>query len=153
MPEILLEVGEPKIRHFERQGQIAAIAELVWNALDANAANVHVELLRNELEAVHAIRVSDNGEGITPIQASTSFKEYGDTWKAKRTHSAGNKRILHGKKGEGRLFVLALGESFVWDAVAVADGSNVRTRIHGSRARPTVWRIDDPEDTDSQPGC
>lgn len=153
MPEIHLEVGEPKIRQFERQGQIAAVAELIWNALDANATEVRVELKRTVLNAVDAIAVIDNGEGITPEQAAESFREYGDTWKAKRTHTSGNKRILHGKKGEGRLYALALGETFVWDTVAMVGDRNLRTRIHGSRAKPTLWRIDEPVETEDPPCC
>ena len=152
MTEVLLEVGEPKIRQFENKKPIAAVAELVWNALDANASRVTVELRRNYLGAVESIAIADNGDGITPEQARESFREYGDSWKARRTHTAGHQRILHGKNGEGRLYALALGETLEWDSVAVLDGRRVRTRIATTRARPTLWRITEPEETASEPG-
>ncbi|WP_433315999.1 ATP-binding protein [Micromonospora chersina] len=131
---------------------MSAIAELVWNALDANATYVKVELDRTLAGAVDRIIVTDNGEGITPSQARESFREYGDTWKARRTHTAGHHRILHGQNGEGRLYALALGDHLTWSSVSRVDGRNVRTRITGSRKRPTVWNIDDPAETSDSTG-
>ncbi|GAA4240287.1 ATP-binding protein [Actinomadura meridiana] len=142
--EILLEVGEAKILQFTRRPPITAIAELVWNALDANATHAVVELRRTSLGAISQIVVSDNGEGITPQQAQRSFREYGDTWKARKTHTTGNQRILHGRMGEGRLYAFALGESFTWDSVSVVDGAPVATRISADVRRPTKWHIDEP---------
>ncbi|WP_327033715.1 ATP-binding protein [Micromonospora ureilytica] len=152
MTEVLLSVGAPKIRQFQNKKPIAAIAELVWNALDANATYVEVKLERSLTGAVDQIIVIDNGEGITPHQAQESFREYGDTWKSSRTHTAGRKRILHGKNGEGRLFALALGDHLTWNSVAVNDGRKLRTKISVSRSRPTVWNIDDAVETAESPG-
>ncbi|MFF8919092.1 hypothetical protein ACF08M_38810 [Streptomyces sp. NPDC015032] len=50
--EFELSVGERKILHFKKKPQITAIAELVWNALDANATEVHVELRRSSMKAI-----------------------------------------------------------------------------------------------------
>ncbi|GAA2715159.1 ATP-binding protein [Micromonospora olivasterospora] len=152
MAEILLSVGEPKIRQFQNKKQIAAIAELVWNALDANATYVEVELERTLTGAVDRILVSDNGEGITPEQAQESFREYGDTWKSSRTHTSGHQRILHGQNGEGRLYAFSLGEHLTWTSIAKVDGRNVQTRITVSRNRPTVWNIGDPVETTESTG-
>ncbi|MFF0253314.1 ATP-binding protein [Micromonospora zamorensis] len=152
MTEILLSVGEPKIRQFQNKKPISAIAELVWNALDANATYVEVKLERTVTGAIDQIIVSDNGEGITPTQAQESFREYGDTWKSSRTHTNGHQRILHGQNGEGRLFALALGDHLTWNSVSKVDGRSVRTRVTVSRNRPTVWNIDDPTETTDTPG-
>lgn len=43
---------------------LAAIEELVWNALDADASEVKIDVIQNPLGAVDAIRISDNGTGI-----------------------------------------------------------------------------------------
>ncbi|QGN49000.1 DNA mismatch repair protein [Micromonospora sp. WMMC415] len=152
MTEVVLAVGEPKIRQFQHKKPIAAIAELVWNGLDANATYVKVELERTLTGAVDRIIVSDNGEGISPSQAEESFREYGDTWKSRQTHTSGHQRILHGQNGEGRLYTLALGEQFAWNSVATVDGRNVRTRITGTRNRPTIWNIEDPTETGDSAG-
>jgi hypothetical protein len=150
--EILLEVGGPKILQFARKPQITAIAELVWNALDANATTVKVDLQRTSLGAVSQIVVSDDGNGITPDLARQSFREYGDTWKSRKTHTAGNLRILHGRLGEGRLYVFALGDDFTWDSIAMVDEAPVATRISANVRRPTKWHIDEPAASASRPG-
>ncbi|MDX6433262.1 MAG: hypothetical protein QOE54_5628 [Streptosporangiaceae bacterium] len=150
--EILLEVGGPKILQFARKPQITAIAELVWNALDANATTVKVDLQRTSLGAVSQIVVSDDGNGITPDLARQSFREYGDTWKSRKTHTARNLRILHGRLGEGRLYVFALGDDFTWDSIAMVDEAPVATRISANVRRPTKWHIDEPAASASRPG-
>jgi hypothetical protein len=151
-PRFLLEVGEPKILQFARRPQISAVAELVWNSLDANATTVVVELHRNSLGAISQVVVSDDGDGITPDQARQSFREYGDTWKSRKTHTAGNLRIMHGRMGEGRLYVFALGDDFTWDSVAIIRGVHVATRISANFRRPTKWHIDEPAATNSPTG-
>jgi hypothetical protein len=99
--EVHLEVGESKIRKFATKRPLNAIAELIWNGLDANAHNVVVKLQRTATDAIEEILVSDDGDGFSLTQAQTSFREYGETWKANRTHTEGNRRILHGRNGEG----------------------------------------------------
>ncbi|MFC7718804.1 ATP-binding protein [Nonomuraea recticatena] len=150
--ELLLEVGERKILQFEQKKKITAIAELVWNSLDANATSVVVELRRNETGAITEIVVTDNGHGITPKRARESFREYGASWKATKTHTAGNKRILHGRLGEGRLYVFALGNEFVWDSVALVDGKPVATHITADVHRATKWHVGEPTATTAGPG-
>jgi hypothetical protein len=152
MTEILLEVGEPKVRQFETKRPLAAVAELVWNALDANAIHVRLELNRTTMGAVEAITIADDGNGITPDQARESFREFGDTWKSGRTHTIGDLRILHGENGEGRLYALALGEHLTWDSVALVNGVATRTVIECDRATPTRWEISDPEVAERDPG-
>lgn len=43
---------------------IRAIAEFVWNALDADSTNIQVTLERNDLGGLEAIRVIDNGSEV-----------------------------------------------------------------------------------------
>jgi len=45
---------------------ILALAELVWNSLDADATEVSVSFDENLLGGLNAIRVTDNGTGMTP---------------------------------------------------------------------------------------
>ncbi|UXY33165.1 ATP-binding protein [Streptomyces sp. HUAS TT20] len=138
--EFQLSVGEGKILQFKKKAQIAAIAELVWNALDANATVVDVEL-RREWDAITQIVVTDNGHGMTLQRARAAFEGYGETWKTGKTHTEGNTRILHGRNGEGRLYAFALGDRFTWESVAEVDGELAGVRINGDADHATIWQV------------
>lgn len=91
---------------------IAAVSELIWNGFDAGAQHVKVILEPNELNGLHAIRVSDDGDGIDRSNVGKLFGGLGDSWKAKSHRYKG--RTLHGKNGKGRFRAFALGESVEW---------------------------------------
>lgn len=93
---------------------IRAVAELVWNAVDADATKVEVMLERNDLGGLTAIRVLDNGSGITAESATHDFGNLGDSWKrsAHRTSKLG--RAIHGKEGRGRLRFFSLAQRARW---------------------------------------
>ncbi|WP_229713878.1 ATP-binding protein [Streptomyces fuscichromogenes] len=138
--EFQLSVGEAKILQFTKKPQIAAVAELVWNALDANATEVEVEL-RRDWDAITQIVVTDNGDGMTLKRARAAFEGYGETWKTGKTHTEGNTRILHGRNGEGRLYAFALGNRFTWESVAEVDEELVGVRADGDADHATIWRV------------
>lgn len=150
--DITLQVGESKLRQFSSKSPLSAIAELIWNALDANATHVDVVLERTLSDAIERVVVKDDGDGITPNQAKESFSEFGESWKLKRTHTMGDSRILHGKHGEGRLYALALGDELEWESVANVDGQRYQTRIRNDPARLAVWHLSDPSATSDETG-
>lgn len=43
---------------------VLAITELIWNALDADATLVDIDVQRNHVGGIDVIRVRDNGHGI-----------------------------------------------------------------------------------------
>jgi hypothetical protein len=72
--------GRDHLQQYGRQPAVDAVAELVWNALDAEADEVTVEIETasvgegdRALAHVTRIVVSDNGHGITPDLAETAF--------------------------------------------------------------------------------
>ena len=66
MKRFNLGVGNDHVATFTKfRKPIVAIEELVWNALDADATSVDVELKRNTLGALQSIVVADNGLGVT----------------------------------------------------------------------------------------
>src|ERR1700756_1754257 len=81
---------------------VRAIAEFVWNALDADATHVLVELNRNALGGLDAITIRDDGNGINSERALADFENLGASWKRSRQRTKLN-RVLHGKEGQGRL--------------------------------------------------
>ncbi|RPF71668.1 ATP-binding protein [Aurantiacibacter spongiae] len=92
---------------------VRAIAELVWNALDADATSIQVTLERNDLGGLGAIRVVDNGSGISAKSAEHDFGNLGDSWK-RDTHRTGLGRAIHGKEGRGRLRFYSLAQRARW---------------------------------------
>ena len=76
---------------------LSAVEELVWNALDADANEVKVDILTNPLGGVEAVRVSDDGTGIDVLKADTTFGNLGGSWKREggNTPAAGPHPGLH----------------------------------------------------------
>ncbi len=113
--------------HLERISQVRkplyAVAELVWNAVDADADRVDVTLIDDQLGGIKAIEVADNGHGIPYTEAEPLFSRLGGSWKQGGRHSQEQRRILHGKEGRGRFRAFALGRVVDWDVrYAAADG-------------------------------
>lgn len=55
MIDITLSVGTSKLKQFETKSPLAALAELVWNSLDADAHLVNAEIERTQSEAISRI--------------------------------------------------------------------------------------------------
>jgi hypothetical protein len=108
--------------HLERIAQtrkpVLALAELVWNAVDADAKRIDVTLDDNGLGGLKTIRINDDGHGIPYAKAEELFSRLGGSWKQGRTHSYEENRILHGKEGRGRFRAFALGRVVDWDVCA-----------------------------------
>ena len=69
MKRIYVQAQADHIESLFRSSPAAAVEELVWNALDADAKEVKVDLVTNPLGAVEAVRVSDDGTGIDVLNA------------------------------------------------------------------------------------
>jgi DNA topoisomerase VI subunit B len=106
---------------------LRALAELVWNALDADAKKIEVVLDRNDLGGLVGIRVVDDGNGISADSAAHDFGNLGDSWKrsAKRTSHLG--RAIHGKEGRGRLRFFSLAQRARWITTSFA-GTDLSSR-------------------------
>ena len=101
----------------ERQAKaqpIAAVAELIWNGLDADATAITVDLEDDNLGGLSRIIVTDNGHGIPYAEAPTLFGNLGGSWKKHGAHTKIHKRQLHGQEGRGRFKAFALGSVVDW---------------------------------------
>lgn len=127
-------MSEVKIYAIEVQGDFIfkqtharpthALAELIWNSLDADATLVEVkEDLYNGLE--QRIVISDNGSGFPHSEAPGLFSHLGGSWKHLAGVSKGKRRFLHGSEGKGRLKAFALGRVVDWE-VRYKDGSEFK---------------------------
>lgn len=134
--------------HLERmvgaKKPLLAIAELAWNAVDADANRVDIILDCNPLGGLEAIRVSDDGHGFSHAEALDVFKKLGGSWKRGTIRSRGANRVLHGRAGEGRFRALALGNRVAW-TTSYKDEETVRTfNVSTSRDDLGFFSVSEP---------
>lgn len=122
-----------------------AMAELIWNALDAEATEVRVEFHENDLTGIEAIRIVDNGHGLPYDHALEAFGSLGGSWKRDEGRSGERKRALHGKYGKGRFRAFALGNRVEWISVFAANSTHNRYSILGHAATLGEFAVSDPE--------
>ncbi len=120
----------------------AAIEELVWNALDADAHEVRVDVITNALGAVEAVRVSDDGTGIDVLRADATFGFLGGSWKRLGTATEAAHRRLHGRHGRGRFKAFALGDQVEWRTTVRVGGELLSYVIRGDAATPGEFELD-----------
>lgn len=104
---------------------IRAVAELVWNGLDADATRVEVRVFRGEL-GMTKIVVRDNGHGIPYGDAPQFFTHLGGSWKKPGGKTKTKGRMLHGYEGRGRFKVFALGNVADWHVTYRTDAGDLR---------------------------
>lgn len=100
----------------ERQSKarpIHALAELIWNSLDAEATLVDVKLDFSDL-GMEKIVIKDNGHGIQYSEAPKLLTRLGGSWKKPGGRTKERNRLLHGYEGRGRFKVFALGRVADW---------------------------------------
>lgn len=126
---------------------LMALAEVIWNGLDADADRVTVRFDKNKLDGLEAIRVKDDGNGINYDHAGNLFGTLGDSWKKSKNRTTGG-RGLHGKSGKGRFRAFGLGSSVEWNTTAHRDGVGLVTyRIAGSAATLKDFDVSEPTQT------
>ena len=130
-----------------------ALAELVWNALDADAARVDVSFHRNALEGIEAVEVRDDGHGMTHEQAVTAFGALGGSWKRIERQSKTLHRELHSSAGRGRFLAFGLGGVQVrWRTVAEDRGARQATTVEVNREAREFFDVSEAEITDEPVG-
>jgi len=120
---------------------IQALTELIWNALDADAFDVKVDIIQNALGGIDAVRVADDGQGVNALEADRHFGNLGGSWKrgANRTPLSG--RVLHGSKGKGRFKAFALGNRVEWRTTLETGGGLRSFVLAGSADDPGLFTL------------
>lgn len=124
---------------------VKALAELIWNGLDAGSDRVQVVFELNELSGLEKIRVCDEGIGINHGHAEVLFGHLGNSWKKANRLFRG--RFLHGANGEGRFKAFALGNRVEWNT-RYSDDSG---RIHEYQILARAESIEKPSLAQPQP--
>lgn len=143
--------------HVERlaheQDPVRAVLELIWNGLDADAHEVTVELARNEAGGIDGVVVTDDGHGMSPEAIDGDFRWIGNSWKRRSRRSRGEGRPLHGRSGQGRLRVFALGHEVRWTTTSCEhDGTITQSVVQASSARRSDFEVSSREITGSSVG-
>ena len=123
-----VEVEKDHITKLSGARPVPAVAELIWNSLDADATKVHVSTESDEV-AMRAVVVRDNGHGIPREEVETLFSKLGGSWKRLGSRSKTKGRLLHGKEGKGRFKALALGRVAEWTVTYAENNKRLRYQI------------------------
>lgn len=131
---------------------IKGIAELVWNALDADATDVRVEFQTNELGGITAIHVIDNGTGISKSHADRDFSKLGESHKVKSPRTPLHERAVHGKEGRGRLKFFSIASRAVWKTIYSHDNDRFELKLEINANSLERCEVSDPVPTSGEPG-
>ena len=116
------------LRSLASGGPLAALAECIWNALDADATLVEVEFHRGSI-ALERVVIRDDGTGMTRDEAPVLFRNLGDSWKSRAARTRKLGRILHGREGRGRFKAFVLGRVADWTVRFMDDGGLKEFRV------------------------
>ncbi|HOQ32522.1 MAG TPA: ATP-binding protein [Candidatus Hydrogenedens sp.] len=145
MRTIHIQVKEDHLETIGKTRPLNAIVELIWNALDAEAKQVQVRFIENELSGLDYIDIIDDGNGLQFEEALISFSNLGGSWKRGEYVTPNEKRILHGKYGKGRFRAFSLGNKVSWKSI-YRDGNNLYCfYIKGDIENLSVFEVSEPE--------
>ena len=143
MKDILVQAQKDHILSLCTASPIQALTELVWNALDADAFDVKVDVIQNPLGGIDAIRVSDDGLGVNALQADTHFGNLGGSWKRDADKTPLSGRVLHGSKGKGRFKAFALGNRVEWRTTLKTPSGLRSFVLAGAADNPDHFTLED----------
>jgi hypothetical protein len=157
-----IQAGSDVLGQFARKKSVDAVAEMIWNSLDAEADTVDVEIESASLgddpnSAAHVVSVEivDNGHGISPSIAHSTFTTLGNSWKkGLNGRSLNSLRPLHGQAGRGRFFAYSIGHFVKWTSISQPDDSMSKQMIEitGDSDRIDGFDISEAVDTDAETG-
>lgn len=151
MKTITVEVHEDHLETLSRTKPMTALAELIWNALDAEATDIRIEFTENEMGGVETLRIVDNGIGLYYDDSFIVFRNLGGSWKRSGVRTHRRKRVLHGKYGRGRFRAFSLGNHVEWKTVYEEAGDRYGYTITGRAATLGQFDISDARGANTSP--
>lgn len=146
--KLKLDVQPDHLEEVAKTRPILGLAELIWNAVDADAQVVQVSFKRNFADGIEGVTVQDDGHGITHEDAKRSFGKLGGSWKKSTRVSKRENRALHGQEGKGRFKAFCIGNIIQWRSVYKDKGGFHKLRIIGRRPELDQFEVTDPKPTD-----
>lgn len=108
---------------------VKALAEFVWNSLDADSNEVSVIFEKNGLGGIGAVQIIDDGAGISHERAKSEFEGLGASWKRKVERTPQN-RAMHGKEGRGRFKFFSISDHARWRSHYLSEDGLRRLDLH-----------------------
>jgi histidine kinase/DNA gyrase B/HSP90-like ATPase len=139
MTEYSIEVQTDFLQRQTNAQPLAAVAQLIWNGLDADATTITVDFEDDNLGGMAKIVVTDDGHGIPHAEAPTLFRYLGGSWKKLAARTKTRNRMLHGQEGRGRFKAFALGSVVDWKITYSRDGTLSHYNI--SIIEPDIRRV------------
>ncbi len=151
--EYAVEIQQDFLERQAKAAPVAAVAELIWNGLDADATRVDVDLEPDSLGGgIGKVIVTDNGEGLPYEEAPALFRRLGGSWKKHGARTKRLQRMLHGQEGRGRFKAFSLGAVVDWKVVYRAEKGVFRYDISILESDIRRVRITDQKPFDGPTG-
>lgn len=145
-----VEVQSDHLEKITKARPLSALAELIWNALDADATKVNVTFDENDLGSLSRVVIRDNGHGLPMAEAEKIFARLGGSWKRQKSTTVSG-RFLHGEEGRGRFKAFSIGRFADWAVTYERDGSLWTYKIKMSSDDIQDVRVTDEEP--AEPGA
>ncbi len=123
-----LQVAPDHVEALTEVNGVLAMAELIWNALDADAHNISIDYKMTSDFMIDELTVRDDGHGMDYDEAMRAFSKLGGSSKRHVKYSPQN-RLLHGKSGKGRLRAFALGHLIRYNSIYREDKKSNKFKI------------------------
>ncbi|WP_179136292.1 ATP-binding protein [Paenibacillus sp. 32352] len=142
--QLEVKLSNEHLNKFSKTKPLKALAELIWNALDADATEVEVKFDKNGLGGIEHIYIVDNGDGINFGYINDRFGKLGGSHKINARFSPGGRRY-HGKLGQGRYNGFALGKSVEWVCIFREDEELYEYNIIGRLGNMNYFQFSEPK--------
>ena len=149
-----VEVQSDFLEKITRAKPIQALAEFIWNSLDADASRVDMTVEQNALGGLSKVIMRDNGTSMEHDKAPEMFKSLGGSWKRAGATTKKEGRFLHGQDGRGRFKAFTLGNVAEWD-VTYWKGDTLSTfkvTMMATNIKEVVISDEKTADGEKQPG-
>lgn len=111
----------------KKYNALKSICEYIWNGFDAKATQINVEIMRNELDSISYIKISDNGYGIDNELLNDKFRPF---FQSEKIYDPNIKQSdVHGKNGVGRLTFFTFASLATWTTVYSQENKNYEYSI------------------------
>lgn len=102
-----------------------ALVEYIWNGFEANATQVEVSYIPNDLGGLSEIKIYDNGEGISHSTLNDTF----GTFLTSKKNSYPNPFKTKANKGKGRFSGFGIATALKWSTVYKEGNENFKYEI------------------------
>ena len=125
-----------------------ALCEYVWNSFEANATNVSINCIPNELDGIKEISITDDGDGISYENLHNTFGAFLNSQKNSKSLQIKTKA----NKGKGRFSCFSFASFAEWFTVTSSTTGNVAYTIKLDNTDKEHSDVSDPVNTHQPTG-